>query len=82
MVPTAGRDTRWGEIQDGEMPVQGGVCGVHSGKCLQWGDIVVLVIRRCPQWGGAHEGRCPHWRHVQGACNREVLVVLTTGRYP
>lgn len=47
--------------------------------------IVVLMIRRCPQWGRAHcahEGRCPHWGHAQGACNREVLVMLMMGRYP
>lgn len=47
--------------------------------------MVVLMIKRRPQWGGAHsalEGRCPHWGHGQGACNREVLVMLTKGRYP
>lgn len=46
---------------------------------------VVLMIRRCLWWGGAHcarEGRCPHWGHAQGACSREVLVVLTLGKYP
>lgn len=46
---------------------------------------VVLMIRRCPWWGGAHcahEGRCPHWGHAQGACSGEVLVVLTVGKYP
>lgn len=83
MVPTAGKDTRWGEIQDGEMPIQGGVCGVHSGRCLQWGVIVVLVIRRCAHGGEVPMvGSCPRWGHAQGACNREVLVVLTMGRCP
>lgn len=56
-----------------------------AGNAYSGEMIVVLVIRRCLQWGDAHcarEGRCPHWGRAQGACNREVLVALTMGRYP
>lgn len=47
--------------------------------------IVVLMISRCPQWGGAHcahEGRCPHWGHAQGACNRAGACRVHNGEIP
>lgn len=67
-----------GRCQYREVFVVSTVGNAHSGEMM-----LVLMIRSCPQQGGAHsalEGRCPHWGHAQGACNSEVLAMLTMGR--
>lgn len=67
-----------GRCQYREVFVMSTVGNAFSGEMM-----VVLMINTCPWWGGAHsalEGRCPHWGHAQGACNSEVLAMLTMGR--